>query len=323
MNILNCNFFTRINLFAFFFLIILSSCSNGKKAGKEAYPKPAQINQTNTVKELRDLLKNPNNDTILVIAHRGDWRNSPENSIPAIKNAIEMGVDIVEIDLQRTKDGELVLMHDKTIDRTTNGKGQVSDFTLDSIKTFYLKNGLGRTTYERIPTLKEAMEVSKNKVLVNLDKSYEVFDEVIPILKETNTLDHVIVKGKVPLKQVKDEFGEYLDKVIFMPIVDLDESDAKVIIDEYVKEFNPVAIEFVFETEESPIIDEFDKIREKGSRIWVNSLWASLNAGYEDELAIKNTDSIYGWYIKKRVNMIQTDRPELLLEYLRDKKLHK
>lgn len=60
---------------------------------------------------------------ILVVSHRADWRNAPENSLQAIQNCIQMGVDMIEIDLKKTKDGHLILMHDKTLNRTTTGKG--------------------------------------------------------------------------------------------------------------------------------------------------------------------------------------------------------
>ena len=60
-------------------------------------------------------------EEILVVSHRADWRNAPENSIQAIQNCINMGVDMIEIDLKRTKDGHLILMHDKTLNRTTTG----------------------------------------------------------------------------------------------------------------------------------------------------------------------------------------------------------
>jgi glycerophosphoryl diester phosphodiesterase len=76
----------------------------------------AEVN-AQRVKEIIKQLQNPNG-RVLVVAHRGDWRNAPENSIQAIHNAIAMGVDIVEIDIHKTKDGQLVLMHDETIDRT-------------------------------------------------------------------------------------------------------------------------------------------------------------------------------------------------------------
>src|SRR4051812_7360492 len=100
-------------------------------------------------------LEDPLNKEVLIAAHRGDWRNAPENSIAAIKYAVAIGVDIVEIDVKKTADGQLVIMHDDKIDRTTTGKGRVSDYTLDSLKKFYLKNGLGIPTHHRIPTLEE------------------------------------------------------------------------------------------------------------------------------------------------------------------------
>ena len=74
-----------------------------------------------------NLYKNPSDQYVMVIAHRADWRNFPENSIEAIRSAIKLGVDMVEIDIRRTKDGHLILMNDETIDRTTNGSGKVSE----------------------------------------------------------------------------------------------------------------------------------------------------------------------------------------------------
>lgn len=74
-------------------------------------------------------------------SHRGDWRNYPENSLAAMNSAINMGVDIIELDLALTKDSVLVVCHDRTLDRTTTGKGKISDMPLDSIRTLRLKTG--------------------------------------------------------------------------------------------------------------------------------------------------------------------------------------
>ena len=71
-------------------------------------------------------INNPNSEYVVVISHRGDWRNYPENSIPAIESIIRMGVDMMELDVKMTKDSVLVLMHDKTINRMTTGKGLVA-----------------------------------------------------------------------------------------------------------------------------------------------------------------------------------------------------
>ena len=82
---------------------------------------------------IREDLLNPNCERVLVVAHRADWRNFPENSLAGIESAINMGVDIIELDVQCTKDGVLIIMHDATLDRTTTGKGKVADWTLDSM----------------------------------------------------------------------------------------------------------------------------------------------------------------------------------------------
>lgn len=108
-------------------------------------------------------------------AHRGDWRNASENSLPAFQYAAAMGADIVELDLKKTKDGEIVILQDVTLDRATNGKGNPTDYTLAELKKLRLKNGLGRVTDNPIPTLREVMVALKGKALVNLDKSYDYF----------------------------------------------------------------------------------------------------------------------------------------------------
>ena len=88
------------------------------------------ITANNRTEALLSILKSNKPDYIFVVAHRGDWRHAPENSIAAIKSAISIGADMVEIDIQKTKDGDFVLMHDNSIDRTTNGKGYVSNYTI-------------------------------------------------------------------------------------------------------------------------------------------------------------------------------------------------
>src|SRR5690606_18694511 len=148
----------------------------------------------------------------IVVAHRGNWRYAPENSIAAIENAIKLGVDVVEVDVQKTKDGKLILMHDKTLNRTTTGKGKVADWTLDAINDLWLRNGAGIKTKHRVPTLEEALLVAKGKIMVNLDKSYAIFAEVYEVLEKTGTVDHAIMKGTQPVAQVRREFGQYLDR---------------------------------------------------------------------------------------------------------------
>ena len=135
----------KINIRLFYFYMLLLFVQQLSAQERAA--------STTTIERTTAQLRNSPREKVWVIAHRGDWRNAPENSIQAIKNCISMGVDMVEIDVQLTKDGKAVLMHDSTIDRTTIGKGRVGDWTLDSLKNLFLKDGLGIATSHRIPTL--------------------------------------------------------------------------------------------------------------------------------------------------------------------------
>lgn len=262
---------------------------------------------------------------IMVAAHRGDWRNAPENSLWAFKNAVAMGVDVVELDLAKTKDGVIVIMHDQTIDRTTNGKGTPGDYTCDEIQRFGLRNGLGRVTNNHIPTLKEVMLALKGKkVMVNLDKSYPYYNEAFAILKETGTLKQAIFKAEVTYTQLKDKYPALMDSIIYMPIVNLDKPEAKQTITDYLKNMKPYAFECNFKQDTSSILKDNKFITRTGAKLWYNSLWASLNAGHEDDLAVEqgNTKDSWDWLITHGATILQTDRPKQMLQYLKERKEH-
>jgi glycerophosphoryl diester phosphodiesterase len=277
--------------------------------------------KVNRIQKLINNLENSENKEIMVVSHRGDWRNAPENSLQAIQRCIDMGVDMVEIDVQETKDGQLILMHDTTIDRTTKASGLISEWTLDSLKTLQLVDGIGVATAQRIPTLEEALLVSKGKILVNLDKSYEIFDKCFEVAQRTGTLNQIVIKGAKTKAEVEKEFGKYLDKVYFMPIVRLSNPDAEKTINDYLEKGSPIAFEFTVPQDTISIIKEFKNIRKKGAGVWVNSLRPQHNGGHDDEKAVVDS-SVYDWFIENNIDMIQTDRPELLLAYLRSKGLH-
>ncbi|MGC6422626.1 MAG: glycerophosphodiester phosphodiesterase family protein [Flavobacteriaceae bacterium] len=276
-----------------------------------------------TIEDLIVNLENSRNDQIMVAAHRGDWRNAPENSLQAIQNCIDMGVDIVEIDIRETKDGELVVIHDDSLNRTTNGRGYIKDWTLDSLKTLRLRDGLGVVTQHRIPTLEEALMLSRNKILVNLDKGYRVFEKVIAIVQKTGTTHQVIFKGRKSKDEVEKEIGKYLDEIYFMPIIKLNDPSAEKTVKEYLTKIRlPVAFEFTVPQDTIRFIEYFAEIRKKGASVWVNSLWPQHNGGHDDEKAAIDT-GIYNWYIENHIDIIQTDRPELLLSFLRERGLHR
>lgn len=309
----------------FIVILCLSSCKEAPK-GEEVniaqMATPEKVKEeTVSIEKLIINLEDSTNDQIIVVAHRGDWRGAPENSLQAIRNCIDMGVDMVEIDVRKTKDGQLVLMHDETIDRTTTGKGAVSELTWEYLKGLSLRDGIGHSTPHKIPTLEEALLLAKNKILVNLDKSYEIFDTCFEIAEKTGTLSQIIIKGAKTRQEVEMEFGQYLDKVYFMPMIRLETSNTSQIVEGFFEKEAPVAFEFTVPQDTIPFIEKFADLRERGASVWVNSLWPNHNGGHDDEKAVLD-NSVYDWYIDHNIDIIQTDRPQVLLEYLRSRNLH-
>lgn len=284
----------------------------------------AGMAETRAEKLAKEIYK-PNSKYVLVVAHRGDWRNAPENSLQAYRNCIDMGVDMIEIDIHKTQDNQFIVMHDATVDRTTNGKGKIADMTLADIKKLYLKSGHGIKTRHRVPTLEEVLLLAKDKILVNIDKGDNYFDEIYELLLKTGTEKQVVIKTYDNLATIQSKSkNDIIHKSIFMPIINLDkQEDAEVVVDNYLH-VNPPAFEVTFKTETPKLFRVLNKIRQSGSKLWINSLWSSLNAGHDDDLAVeeKCPDEAWGWILKQGATVIQTDRPMQLIQYLKKKHRH-
>lgn len=270
-------------------------------------------------------LHKPTSDVVLVAAHRGDWRNWPENSLPALQSAIDMGVDIVEIDLKMTKDSVLVVCHDSKIDRTTTGKGRVCDMTYDSLQTFWLRAGHGVKTEVKMPTLREALLLCKDKVVVNIDKGYEYYDEALKLCDELGVIGQVLIKGTALPDVVDKKFATHKSNMLYMPIVNLAKNGGPELYEAYKSRgVVPMAYELCW-TECTPEVKAvMDEMIASGAKLWVNSLWPSLNGGLCDDAAYTgNPDEIYGRLVADGATIIQCDRPQFLIGYLRANGHHK
>ena len=277
----------------------------------------------NRIERIREKLQNCDQTSVIVASHRGDWRNFPENSLEAIESAIQMGVDIIEIDLQRTKDGELILMHDATLNRTSTGAGAIADTTLAYIQTLKLRNGCNIRTKHKVPTLKEALLLAKDKVMLNLDKADRYFQQVYELLIETGTTKQIVMKGNKSAEEVKALYGNYLKDVIYMPIVDLDNENAELQIEMFISDMHPVAFELLFREDSNPLPIKLKDSLKGRTLIWYNTLWDTMAGGHDDDASLADFDNGYGHLIDKLgARIIQTDRPQLLLDYLRSRNLH-
>jgi len=263
------------------------------------------------------------NKSILVAAHRGDWRIAPENSLKALQSCIEQGFDMMELDVKMTKDSVLIVMHDQTIDRTTNGKGNVSDYTLEDIRKFRLRNGLGRVTNNEIPTFKELMLVAKGKILINVDKGNDHLKEVFEVLKETRTTNQSIVNiGDNINYQKLTQTTKIPSDAYIMVVVNMVRPESLDII----KSYSPMKksmIQPIFNTDTLSNLKSLSLIA-KDQRIWLNSLWPSLNGGHDDDRAVEQDqkEESWGWLVAHKPVILQSDRPQALIKYLRSKQLH-
>jgi glycerophosphoryl diester phosphodiesterase len=260
---------------------------------------------------------------VLIASHRGDWRNYADNSIEGIESCIRMEIDIVEIDVAKTKDGHLILMHDRKVDRTTNGTGPVADFTLEEIRRLRLKNGLGRVTEFCIPTLEEAMLTAKDNIIVNIDKGDEYFDDIYQILEKTGTLRQAIIKSDKPYEQLRAKYGEKLDRMRFMPVITLQPETTIDAIGAALDKHYP-CYEICFREENNALWTQIrEKLQHTTSVVWINTLWDSLCGGYSDDKALNDPDATWGYLIDRMgAGILQTDRPALMREYLRKRGLH-
>lgn len=276
-----------------------------------ADPPQAENRHRMTFEEIITELENHGPDAaMLAVAHRGQWREAPENSLPAIEHAIEDGAEIIELDVQFTKDDVPVLMHDGTVDRTTNGTGEVGDLTYAQVQDLRLREGLGgadaAVTDQHVPTLREALEQVRDRAMINVDKA-GADPRVMALLDEMDMVDHGLFKGTDQDRAIA--FLEEYPEAHYVHVV----TDSN-----YEDTLNwsgqlPVGYEVTFGTDDAAQAQpEYLAQLQENGRIWINTMWGSLAAGNTDETSLRE-DTHLGWdnvVDSYGATMIQTDNME-------------
>ncbi|MEL7039259.1 MAG: glycerophosphodiester phosphodiesterase family protein [Cyanobacteria bacterium J06592_8] len=288
-------------------------------------------------------------DYALVVAHRGGYYENgvttlPENSLATIEQAIDEGVEMVELDVWKTEDGEYVIIHDQTVDRTTTGSGRVDEFTLEELKELNLIiEDTGEVTSEKIPTLEEALEAVDGEILFNVDIKLPVEElvNVMNIAREMGVDEQIVIKNPVnndeQLEAVQNTLSQLPFPVQFMPIIDDNlVSDPEFIVKVF-EEFQPDAAEmlvrpqgdsqeltedggFLFSEDVQAIASEYDV------RLWINTLFANpeisdngfINGFRTDVLALTEPDEVFGFWVDAGASILQTDEPLLAVDYLEE-----
>lgn len=145
-------------------------------------------------KELHEFFLYKENNPIIISGHRGGLAEMyPENSIEGLQNVLNHMPAIFEIDPRLTKDSVIVLMHDGTLDRTTNAKGRLSNYTWEDLQNVRLKDHKGNLTECKIPRLEDVFKWSKGKTIINLDKKDVPLNMIADLIKKHNAQLYVML----------------------------------------------------------------------------------------------------------------------------------
>lgn len=243
-------------------------------------------------------------DYVMVASHRAGHNGYPENSIPAIQHALDLGVDIIELDVKVTLDSVVVLNHDGTINRTTTGTGNPEDYTWPALQQFKLKMPDGTITQERLATFEEALKMAKGKAMIDIDIKTSNLKPVIDAIKRTGTENQVFFFDND--YDALNEVLSMMPEALIMP-----RAYSYQMADSALTEFSPpvVHIDDSFYSKELAQL-----IKENNARIWINAL------GEQDQLIRQgNTAEALDSLLKFGANIIQTDEPELLIPLLQSK----
>jgi glycerophosphoryl diester phosphodiesterase len=237
---------------------------------------------------------------ILVASHRATHNVYPENSLKAIQESIRLGVDIIEIDVKVSSDGIPFRMHDRTMDRTTTGKGDPEELTWEELQKLSILNKGKKTSY-KIPSLEEALELADGKIIVDLDLKTDRLDRIMEVVKRLDMKESVFFfdSDYDALSRIQSANKDFM---IMPRAYSVGQADTAILM------FDPpvVHIDFSFYNTECAQL-----IRNSNARIWINSL-----GDCDRELRAGKTRRVLKKLLGNGATIIQTDEPELLLKAL-------
>lgn len=255
-----------------------------------------------------------------IVAHRGAWHGAPENSLAAIERAITIGADIVELDIRKSADGELFLMHDDTLLRMAGIDRDAETFTLAELQAISLREDDGgehrATTDQRIPTLRQALEIIRGRIFTDLDlKDRGLFSEVAACARDMNAASYVDLKTHVMTREELDWVrAQHINGVAFMA---MSKFTAETINETMalLSEIKPFMCEIRFDSLQT-IKANRQMFRDVNMALWTNTLNMEASGEWVDRTALVDPDRIWGSLIDAGVSVFQTDEPEALWSYL-------
>ena len=276
------------------------------------------INFSLSIAENRRRLGRP-----FLAAHRGVCgANIPCNSLAAYKIALDLGADVVEIDVSKSKDGEYFIFH-PGMERKFIGAGiSLPDMTAEEIKALRLLNSDGVPTSYPLPTLAEALALLKDKAYINVDKFWNDVEGISAAIRRAGVEKQVIVKTHTDEESL-ERVAKYAPDFMFMPMVNkVDEVTDSLIA----RGVNMIGTEILFDSESDPVISReyIDRMHERGLLIWTNAIVynekAVISAYHTDDISLTDSpERGWGWLCDRGADFIQTDWLIPAKQYLENK----
>ena len=234
----------------------------------------------------------------VVIAHRGSHQVKPENTTAAIEAAVKAGADYVEMDLRTTKDGKLVLCHDETVDRTTNGKGKINDLTWEEIAKLAITGKDGNIYH--IPTFSEVLKVCKDKINIYLDfKEADVTETYRQLGAARMEKNVVVYLNKVEQYLAWRKLVPEIPLMTSLPESITTKEDLAALLDK-------MQLEALDNIKDSAMLTA---ARANGIHVWLDVQGADENPAKWKQA------------MSKGIQGVQTDHPEELIKYLEQNNL--
>ncbi|WP_045726997.1 glycerophosphodiester phosphodiesterase family protein [Xanthomonas sp. GPE 39] len=275
---------------------------------------------------------------IFVVAHRGCHNpapehgfagHAPENSLSGLERCVKVGVDMLETDIRRAGDGTLVMFHDATVDRTTNGSGKVAEMTWPQLSKLRLRDDEGGAdaalTDQHPVTLEQMLAAAKGRIMLNLDVKAPIYAEVADAVRRAGMEREVVLKTEVGVHSQPLASLPPFDRVNFTPVL-LNPPGTDDLLQTMRTQIGgkvrPVAIELPRMSVEQ-LTPLAALAKQQRVRLLVNSLWDGFVAGVGgDADALRDPDAVWGRLYRAGVGALQTDEPEALLRYRASLKPH-
>ena len=260
----------------------------------------------------------------LLAAHRGVCgANIPCNTLAAYAIALQQGADIIELDVSKSLDGELFAFHPGMEPVYLKCGKMISEMTAKEVREVPLLNQDEVPTHYRVPTLEEALAFLKDKAYINVDKFWTDVEGITACIRRAGVERQAIVKTYLEEDALR-EVEKFAPDLMFMPMVRHKDESTEMLLK---RNINLIGNEVLFDRETDEVISDayIAELHREDLLIWANAIVYNekdvISAGHTDDVSLtEDPDLGWGWLIRKKVDIIQTDWPLMLKQYIDSRK---